>query len=346
LAAALGMNHRQSLSSIEAGERKLSADELLRAMGVLHVDLDYFTDSFRLVGEGAFSFRAKPEVTPDVLSEFEDQAGRWIATYRELGKQLGESPRWLGSKLDLRPESSFEDAQDAAETIAGAWGLGERPAERLGSAIEEELGVLVLFADAPSGVSGAASQVSGLSTILVNRNEHEARRNYDLAHELFHLLTWDAMPPDHVESVDVPRGKGKRVERLADSFAAALLMPEPVLRRRWEAKGSDTDLHYWLTETADDLKVSGLACKWRALNLNLMTKAVAESIDDAQLVTKRSSIGQPVVPLFSEHFVHRIARALNAGRLSAKRAASLLDLSLHDFPGLLQDYGHQPTFEA
>ena len=58
-AAQLGLEHRQTLASIEAGERRLSAEELLKAVRILGTDLDYFTDSFRLVGEGRFSFRAE-----------------------------------------------------------------------------------------------------------------------------------------------------------------------------------------------------------------------------------------------------------------------------------------------
>ena len=57
-------------------------------------------------------------------------------------------------------------------------------------------------------------------TILVNRREPTGRRNFDLAHELFHLLTWDSMPPDRVEPTEVPGMKGNRVERLAENCVA------------------------------------------------------------------------------------------------------------------------------
>src|SRR3990172_10979170 len=86
LAEKLGFKDRQTLAAIEAGQRKMSAEELVRAMDVFGVDLDYFTDGFRLVGEGRFSWRADKNATEEFLGAFEDHAGRWVATYRRLGE--------------------------------------------------------------------------------------------------------------------------------------------------------------------------------------------------------------------------------------------------------------------
>ncbi len=46
----LGFKDRQTLAAIEAGQRKMTAEELVRAGEVLKVDIDFFTDGFRLVG--------------------------------------------------------------------------------------------------------------------------------------------------------------------------------------------------------------------------------------------------------------------------------------------------------
>src|SRR3990172_12129107 len=89
LSERLGFKDRQTVAAIEAGQRKLSADELVRAMQVLGVDLDFFTDSFRLVGEGAFSWRADERATTERLGKFEERAGPWIATYPRLREDQG-----------------------------------------------------------------------------------------------------------------------------------------------------------------------------------------------------------------------------------------------------------------
>lgn len=348
LAKALGLGHRQTLTSIEAGERRLSAAELIRACSVLGTDLDYFTDSFRLVGEGRFSFRAHAAVAPNVLDQFEDRAGRWIATYRELSACEGNEPEWLEHKLALSPRSTFEEAQAAGEWLVEQWRLGERPAESLQDAMEEHLRTLVLYVDAPAGISGAASQVPGLNAVLVNRMEPEGRRHYDLAHELFHLLTWDVMPPERIEAADAPRrGKGRRVEQLAENFAAAVLMPEARMRERWQIRDPGADVHDWLNATAQDLRVSAMACKWRCFNLDLLSNADLAGINDERLVANgRPQDVLPPVERFSGRFVRRIATALEAGRLSVRRAASLLGISLVELATLLQNYGIEPSFEA
>ncbi|MEW6751550.1 MAG: XRE family transcriptional regulator [Candidatus Latescibacterota bacterium] len=348
LARAMGLRHRQTLVSIEAGERRLTAEELLRAMGVLHTEADYFTDSFRLVGEGRFSFRTYADVDPGVLEAFEDRAGRWAAAYRELGIQQGEGPRWVERKLAVTEHSSYEDTQAAADALREEWALGSPPAPSVQSAMERRLGTLVLYVDAPPGVSGAALQVQGLNAVLVNRREPEGRRNYDLAQELFHLLTWDALPPDRLDMVEpVGNRKRKRVEQLANSFAAALLMPEGVMRERWEKRPVATDLQEWVVQTAEDLQVSASACMWRLRNLDCLSQREAAQSDARRLATNaRAPETKPPVPRFSEPFITRIARGLDMGRLSARRAASLLGLSLPELHKLLRARDIDPSFEV
>jgi Zn-dependent peptidase ImmA (M78 family)/transcriptional regulator with XRE-family HTH domain len=349
LASAMGFENRQTLAAIEAGDRRLSAEELLRAIEVLGVDLDFFTDSFRLVGEGRFSFRAQRGVAMNLLDQFETQAGRWIATYRELAAREQGAPRALDPvqfTLALTDRSSFEHAEAAANSLNERWSLGAVPATSLAERLERELNALILFVDAPRGISGAASQVPRLNAVLVNRHEPETRRNFDLAHELFHLLTWDSMPPQRVETIDVPQaGKAKRIELLAENFAAALLMPSDAVFERWNSAATHDDLNDRLRDVAAHFHVSGVACKWRLRNLGLLTKADELEIDDARLARAKDS--QADVPrAFSERFVTRIARALDAGRLSTKRAASLLSLSVAELRDLLVSYDIEPAFEA
>ncbi len=343
LSEKLGFKDRQTVAAIEAGKRKLSAEELVRAMQVLGVDLDYFTDPLRLVGEGHFNWRARRDSDPSFLQAFEDKAGRWIATYRYLCKR--ETASALKPRLPLTERSTYEEARAAAEALAREWDLGEIPALHLEARLRERIGALVLYVEAPEAVSGAACLLPEISTILINRREPEGRRHYDLAHEVFHLLTWEQMPPEHYEG-EIPRGgKGRRVEQLADNFASALLMPERTLTPRWHGRGS-VDIHGWLNETATELLVTAMALKWRLVQLGWLTKADLLDIQDNRLVANgRPRNEQPVPKLFSAEFVQCLHDAVLKGTISVRRSASLLDMTLHDLADLFQAYGYPVPFD-
>ena len=355
LAGDLGLSHRQTVTRIEDGQRSLTAEQLILAMDLLGVDLDYFTDPFRLEGEGEFTFRTGPEVASAAVDEFESRAGRWIAMYRELSRELSREherkPRWLEPKLALTRHSSLEDASEAGEAFSERMGLGDCPAAALRSALEDGLDILVLEVDAPPGIASAVVRAQGIKCVLVNRHEPEGQRNYGMAHGLFRLLTWDAIPPDRVESVRVPRrGKGWLVARLAESFATALLMPWPVLRRQlgfeqerkgivspgepmrmtgedmiaedmgeeaWRRVRRSRDLPARLIEGADELRVSVETYVRRLRRLYLLSRAQVDALDGQRLVASRPAPGREVaIPAFSAQFVRCVADALDAGRLS------------------------------
>jgi len=345
LSEKLGFKDRQTISAIESGSRRIQPEELAKAAEVLGEDVDFFTDSFRLSGEGAFSFRAG-EVDPSSLDSCEETAGRWIATYRTLSEGAGIPPRRLGWKLELNERSSFEDAQACGEELHRSWRLGAVPASRLSDVISRELGVLVLNVDLPEGVSGAASHLPGLQTILVNRTEPVGRRSYDLGHELFHLLTWDAMPPERVESWEARPAKGTRVEQLANNFAAALLMPRAIVEQHWE-KGTTDDLHAWINATATHLRVTSVALKWRLLNIGCLKKKDLEGIHDELLTGNDGLCGQVTEPpLFSMEFVRCVHTAVEVGRLSLRKAARVLDTTPSGFSSLCLSYGLSLSYDC
>ena len=233
LAAKLGLNDRQTVAQMESGQRRVSPEELVALMKATGKDLEFFTDPFLLVGEGAFSYRASG-IKASAVDAFEERAGRWIALWRHLGERRGEVPAALRPRLALNNKSPYEEAQLAGEAVAQELKLGRVPAEKLAGAIETNLQILVLHVNMPPGVSGIAVKVPTGDAILINRNESSGRRAFDLAHELFHVLTWDALPPARVDRRNPTKYNEKRTEQLADNFAADLLMPAAEIGQRWE----------------------------------------------------------------------------------------------------------------
>lgn len=171
-------------------------------------DIDFFIDPFVVAGEARFSWRAATGVASPVLEAFEAKAGPWIGLLRWLRASDGtNSP--LQQTLRLSKNSTFEEAIACAESLVQALDFGLVPAERLAERIESRLDIPVLFVDAAIGeasISGATCHLPDLNVILVNRGESEVRRSFDLAHELFHALTWQTMEPEHVEPNDAPAG--------------------------------------------------------------------------------------------------------------------------------------------
>lgn len=343
LSRKLGFKDRQTLAALEAGERRVTAEELLKLLQVLGLPFEFFTDPFRLVGEGSFSFRANGPGEAG-LEEFEDMAGRWIAFWREQGKKQGQVGGALRLQLDLTAQATYEDAQTAAADVAAQLSLGDIPAESLPKAIEDRLGVLVLYVDMPPGVSGAACQLPGSNTILINRQEPEGRRNFDLAHELFHVLSWHALPPKRVDRGDKNTGyKDKHIERLADCFASALLMPADKVRQVWnnsQERGVATvDAIRFIAER---YRVSGVAVKWRLVALGLLSKPDLVDFDDQQLVLEG---GNPPA-LFSRTFVERAGRAIERGDVSVMRLWKLLGLTgMGGLENLFRDHGLPVPFD-
>jgi Zn-dependent peptidase ImmA (M78 family)/transcriptional regulator with XRE-family HTH domain len=341
LARLFGFKDRQTVSAIETGERRVSAEELIMAVEKLGASLDYFTNPFLLVGEGRFSWRQSGIGLPR-LEAFERSAGRWIAAYRTLAPQVGRPIPLLRRTLGITPRHSFEDAGAAGERFAAEFRLGELPAARLPDVMERELGVLVLMIDAFEGVSGAACRLPALDTVLINRREAPGRRHFDLAHELFHMLTWDTMPPEHIE--DATEQSKNRVEQLANSFASALLMPKAILDRfgPW-----DNDLVRRLNAAANALAVTATALKWRLVALGRLERAEAARVPDAALRNNGRPAGahDPLPPLFSKPFVEVIALAVGQGRVTARRAADLLDMTLEDLVDLCATHGVEAPFD-
>jgi Zn-dependent peptidase ImmA (M78 family)/transcriptional regulator with XRE-family HTH domain len=332
LARMFGFKDRQTVSAIETGERRVSAEELLTAVAKLGASLDYFTDPFLLAGDGKFSWRRHPRVGLETVKAFERVAGRWIAADRTLAGQVGKPAPILRQSLKLTSKSSFEEAMEAGERFTADFKLAPVPAEKLPEVMERKLGILVLMVDASDGVSGAACRLPDLDAVLINRHEVAGRRNFDLAHELFHILTWDTMPPEYLE--EATEYSKIRVEQLANNFASALLMPQASLKN-YERASTKANIISWLNATADKLQVTATALKWRLVALGWLDDARAKEISDEALrYNGRSAPTSDAPPLFSKSFMEVLGQAINEGRISARRAANLLDLKIEDLAEL------------
>ncbi len=342
MAEILGLESRQSVGAIETGIRRLSADELMRAISHFGVTLDWLTNPFLLVSrKDTFSWRQKGMSTAE-LDAFETRAGEWIAAFRELSTLNGTPLRALLPRLGLSERSTKADAAVMGERVAAELQLGDRPALILAEVLQARHGILVLMLDAPQGISGAACRLTELNAILINRHERQGRRSIDMAHELFHLLTWNEMPPPRVESSSAawePHAtyaakRYQKIEQLADNFAAGLLMPIDALDKLGTP---GRDAAEWLVAGADYLGVSARSLKWRLVNCG--REPHLQHVTDEAL--RGAYDGRPntaLPPLFSRAFVETLSRAIAQGHISTMRAARLVGLPKSELAGLFASH--------
>ena len=339
LARRMGLGDRQTVSSIESGIRAVKVQELVVLAESLDREADFFIDPFNVVAEAAYCWRAGIDLPGATLDAFEQKANRWVGLLRWLKDKHGHGPAATREILNLTVMSSFERAQAVADTFAARAGFGDVPADDLIEFIENKLNFSVLFVDTGmndfgASISGAACNLGEIGVILVNRRESAARRNFDLAHELFHLLTWTTMPPERRESNSAEhRGKAKRIEQLADNFAATLLMPVKSLDKFIEPARS-TDISH-LVDVAAKLKVSTAALGWRLVHLRRLTVAQQAQL---QAVAVDAAVEGGVPEQFSLPFVTMLHQALDFGWLSVRKAATTIGMTIHELNELFGSY--------
>lgn len=329
LAKAFGFKSHQIVSNIENGERKISAAEIIRACEIFSVDMNFFTNPYLLVGEGDFSWRQSGN-NQGALVSFQEKAGELIGAYRVLKSQLNDTPQIIMPEIRLTKKARMSEAVRAGEAIAEQLGLGEMPGNALVEAAEEKLGAIVLQVDPENGISGAACRLQELNAVIINRNEPVGRRTFNLAHEIFHLLTWEAMPPEMIDDVDGPKS---HVEKLADAFASGLLVPSKTIEMYAEyidfGKQGFVDR---LNSLATEMRVSSIMLGYRLISTGHASRDLFEEYREAKFFSYNGDMvdRNDIPPLYSKKFLSVLSRGIHKGLISQLRVVKLLDMSLED----------------
>lgn len=187
--------------------------------------------------------------------------------YRHFS-QFFDFPKFTGIEIDV--PNNFEDIdKDFIDqyclSLRDAWGLGSLPIPNLTRVLECN-GICISCVELCSATQDAVSMVrNGLPLILLNTMvTSSARRRFNVAHELGHLLLHRSVTKEDLENSD----KFEEIEEQAHYFATSLLLPEKQLVN-----------DFW----APTLKcLEGIKGKWnvsiqaimrRCLELNLITSS-------------------------------------------------------------------------
>jgi len=214
-----------SLSEFENGKREPKLNQL-QALARLYQRSVAFFLSDAPIPQETVVWRERPA----------EDAGAIEGLFLRLCEQYHNLELWCGERaqagLPQVAERSdtfdYGRAESLAKRVHDALQLGDRPGRQLLSVLEEVWGVKVFHLHfEPTGTAASTrSERLGLA-VLLNAANVRWRRNFDIAHELFHLLTWHIFRTD---STGFPCVSMDKEEKLATCFARNLLMPPEAVR--------------------------------------------------------------------------------------------------------------------
>lgn len=313
-----------SLSEFEKGKREPRLSQLQALARVYNRSLAFFFSDEPVSGEVVL-WRQRPVKNAE---EIESRFLRHCEQYHNLevwcnvvtSPSLPEMPRKADS-------FSYGDAEELAKAARGTLGLGDRPGHELLRTLEEHFGVKVFHGEfEPTGTAASTkSDVFG-PAILLNRGNVRWRRNFDLAHELFHLLTWSMFRSQEEGSAFEA---GEREEKLATCFARHLLMPVEAIRMSVQRHTHDGKLPVEAyLDMAREFDVSLEALIWH-LHF-LYGRDQAETEREQQRASELCLFEQrndTLPPKWPERYHALTVEALQSGEMSVGRFAEYLNIS-------------------
>jgi len=313
-----------SLSDFENDKRQPKLAQL-QALAKLYGRSEVFFFQEGIIPTEQVLWRQRP--VGDVAAAIESQFVRLCEQYHNLELWCGERVA-ADLPVSTTPAASFtfSTAEELAHRVRKALNLGDCPAMALRSVLEEGCGIKIFHIPVePTGTAACSRSEAYGMAVLLNTNNRRWRRNFDLAHELFHLLTWQAFRGQ--DDSTAPAFE----EKFADAFASALILPtdavQAAVEERRQAAGK---LHRTaLFDLAREFDVSVEALLWKLKKIYDRTEdATRADIEACKLLAKtyenRKEEPPPVRP---DRFQSLVLKALQRGELSTGRAAEYLGIS-------------------
>jgi len=338
LAKEIGFSASQIVSQIEKGERDVKAWELVNLAKALRIDVSQLLNVEEPKPFAPILWRKYPETDKELLeAEFLQRCEQYALLEKLCDVVIKEE---LPTREVDYETLTYEYAEDLGEEIRNHFELGSRPASGLSGILEEKYGVKIWYENLDEG-SAASTKDSFGTAILMNATEAPWRRNFNFAHELFHLITW---PSFSTKSLYEDRELWNEVERRANAFASSLLLPSEELSEAFENRIKNDRIKYTdLIEVGREFSVSTEALLYRLLHLRLLQRDVVDSLledDDFRSLDKSFRLTDwwkpPEIP---ERFARLAFVAYQKGKLSRARLAEYLNTSLIDLSNTLLEYG-------
>lgn len=217
-----GIVSAQAVGKYERDEMTPSSEVLIALTRALGVSVSYLMAP-QEIELGEVEFRTKASTTKRDRAKVETDVLEAVERYLQIEQILElQSAEWNCPKHFPRHVSKPEQAENLANELREAWGLGTDPIPNMTQLLEEK-GIKVLLEDLPEKVSGFTCLVRrdgqpDVPVVVVNRNHSLERRRLTLAHELGHRV------------IKPKRGDKSNVEKWCNRFAGAFLITKSHLQ--------------------------------------------------------------------------------------------------------------------
>ncbi|MCL4552288.1 MAG: XRE family transcriptional regulator [Candidatus Marsarchaeota archaeon] len=317
-----------SLSDFETGKREPKLSQLQKLVKAYHRSLEFILSDSEMPTEVVLWREYPKEGAKAVESQFLQYCTRYHNL--ELWNDDVITP-FLPSVQGRAESYNYAEAEALAKNVRDALGLGDRPALELLSVLQETCGAKV-FHDKfePSGTAASTKSDEFGMAVLLNANNKRWRRNFDLAHELFHLLTWHIFrrPTD-----DSSSKAGAREEQFADVFARSLLMPMDALTSAMSRYKHGDDMPvavYFDVARQFDVSVDAVIWRWHHVSgrgeqgADKSRREVAEAHRLTRMLEQRADT---VPSRWPDRYKSLGVEALRNGQISVGRFAEYLEIS-------------------
>ena len=322
------------LSEIESGWNKPCLDTLVALAESLGVPLN----TFLFADDNPLENRLRLIETTENISALQTWLER-CRIYLEI-EALVDKQGIRAPIYTLQPSRRLRDELLQIEAVAEQeryrLQLGIEPIANLVTVVEEA-GLRVVGVDLPEDdVDGAFLFVPEYESAvaLINRTKSPMRQHFTLAHQYGHLVLHRNLAEFGERDIFLANSVK---ERQANAFAAAFLMPKPLIERMYDEYGfsrkrKPLPMYGWLVMTRR-LRVSLQALACRLYNLGYIHKSErdwalgegASLIKEMEQAFYDEPLRLPKVPTLSERFLALVLHAYCQEQMTASAAAQNLE---------------------
>jgi len=283
LARRAGYTNYQTLLNIENGRKRLTLSDLFKISNALGVQIEYFLKK-TFHSEAVFVWRDRKDNEEEKCKIFENKLLEYMENYIIVLKLVNKKyPKYeVPEKVNdiYYKNKKYDFAEKLAEWVRSEnyLGIGEYPGQELLQSILDK-GIIVFKIDFKEIGSAVSTVNNNMAGMLVNKDNAPWRFTYDIAHELFHLLTWNIFKYQEIYN---NKQDHSLIESLANAFAANLLIPKEKIEEKIDIYNK-IDKDFIVAESIN-FKVSIDAMCNRLVFLKKLSKKEAEKYKNDTLV--------------------------------------------------------------